>query len=305
MLLFSVWILNLPKIEAQSNNNSKSPSRALDSLLQEYAYMAFSQPKTGIVYEGDIPSNLTGISIYAMRLRSGSLYSRGVKKYREFSIPKGVVEQPYVERLVLVYQNLGNWSKVYYPLPNYTYLAPVMGLLAYDASNLSAKNLPELEIKASGNPINIEFSDLKVVPDGTVPKCVWFDLNGNINFSNTVSKSKCSTFQQGHFGIVVESIALAPSPEGPTGPIPRGKHKKENAVVWIIVGSVIIGLVLLIILGFFVAWLRKYNKKKKRGEMEKASDVGETLRMTSFGRTKAPAATGTRTQPNIETNYVP
>lgn len=77
--------------------------------------------------------------------------------FKEFEIPKGVRDEPHVERLVWVYQNLGNWSKVYYPLSGYTYLAPVLGLLAYDASDLIAKNLPELSIRATGEPYPLNF----------------------------------------------------------------------------------------------------------------------------------------------------
>ncbi|TXG65781.1 hypothetical protein EZV62_007056 [Acer yangbiense] len=84
------------------------------------------------VYNGYVPSNLTGMKIAAMRLRSGSLRTRGVKIYKEFGIPIGVTES-YVERLVLVYQNLGNWSKTYYPLPGYTLVsgAGTVVLLAF------------------------------------------------------------------------------------------------------------------------------------------------------------------------------
>ncbi|CAA3011834.1 Hypothetical predicted protein [Olea europaea subsp. europaea] len=110
----------------------------------------------------------------------------GVQMFKEFEIPKGVRDEPHVERLVWVYQNLGNWSKVYYPLSGYTYLAPVLGLLAYDASDLIAKNLPELSIRATEN------------------------------FSNVFIENICMTFQERHFAIVVKSIApnLAPKTDG-------------------------------------------------------------------------------------------
>jgi hypothetical protein len=48
-----------------------------------------------------------------MRLKSGSLRTRGVQNYKEFHIPIGVIEKPYVKRLVLVYQNLGIFSVLY------------------------------------------------------------------------------------------------------------------------------------------------------------------------------------------------
>ncbi|ONI04035.1 hypothetical protein PRUPE_6G297900 [Prunus persica] len=302
MLFVVIWFSRLPDLSAQS---SRGQPRALDALLQDYAYRAFVHPKTGVTFKGMVPLNLTGIQIAAMRLRSGSLYRRGVAMYKEFEIPQYVSEKPYVERLVLVYQNLGNWSMVYYPLPGYSYLAPVLGLLAYNASNLSATNLPELDIRASGDPIKIKFQDVKPTPAGTVAKCVSFDLDGSVNFSNVASGNICSTIQQGHFSIAVESIAPSPAPVSPS-PTPAGAGKKNNnSKVWIIVGSVLGGLALLALLFFLVLWAYKYREKKSLQQMEKAADVGEALHMTSVGDTKAPAATFTRTQPTIESEYVP
>ncbi|XP_021733152.1 uncharacterized protein LOC110699972 [Chenopodium quinoa] len=300
MLLLSSW---LPIIVAQSPASS---ARELDAVLQDYAYRAFVHPRTGIVYDGTVPSNFTGIKVAGIRLRSGSLRSRGVK-YKEFDIPIGVVVQPYVERLVLVYQNLGNWSNEYYPLSGYTYLAPMLGLLAYDAVNLSATNLPELDIRSSLSPIKIQFLNVKSVPDGSVVKCLWFDLRGNVNFSRVVAKNTCSTVQQGHFALVVESTAPSPAPSAPAPSPVSHKHKKKNNMkkVWIIVGSVLGGLLLLVLLAMLLAWLKKYQQKKKMQHMEKASEGGEALRMTSVGSAKAPAAMVTRTQPTLETEYAP
>nr|GMD12316.1 uncharacterized protein LOC109173870 isoform X1 [Ipomoea batatas] len=133
-------------------------ARSLDALLQEQAFRALVRPKTGVPYAGEAPSGLAGIGVSAVRLRSGSMRRKGFGNFKEFSVPVGVVAQPYVERLVLVYHNLGNWSDVYYPLPEgYVYLTPVLGLLAYDAANLSASELPELELRASENPMLIKF----------------------------------------------------------------------------------------------------------------------------------------------------
>lgn len=306
MLLLLIWSLWLPHLSAQS------PARALDKLLQDYAYRAFPfRRRTGIVYDGVVPANLTGISISAMRLRSGSLRTKGVQMYKEFMIPKGVTETPYVERLVLVYQNLGNWSLMYYPLPGYTYLAPVLGLLAYDATNLTATNLPELDIMASSGPIMIKFPN--VAQSSSEAKCIWFNLQGLVNFTSVISGNMCSTMQQGHFSIAVESTAPSPEPvpppATPPGGAPRpngaGKKKSNTSRTWIIIGSVLGGLVLLSLLGLMALWVRKYRRKRKMQQMERAADVGEALRMTPVGNTKAPAAMVTRTQPVLENEYVP
>ncbi|KAL4572557.1 hypothetical protein LXL04_019337 [Taraxacum kok-saghyz] len=302
MLLLLIWLLPWPIIEAQT------PARSLDAILQDYAYRAIVRPRTGITYDGLPPSNFSGIKISAIRLRSGSLYTRGVPNYKEFTIPVGVIEQPYVERLILVYQNLGNWSTVYYPLPGYIYLSPILGLLAYDASNLSAKNLPELPFHATEEPISIEFQQVKPVPDASIAQCVRFDLNGQTNFTDLVSGRICETFKHGHFSIVVKSTTApspAPAPPPPQSPPPHGGGNGNGKRVWIIVGAVAGGILLLVLLALLILWIWRLKKKKKMHKMEKAADSGEALQMTTVGNTKAPAASTTRTQPTLETEYVP
>ncbi|XP_020209082.1 uncharacterized protein LOC109794023 [Cajanus cajan] len=293
MRLLLLLFLLLPHVRAGSTSEAKS----LDAILQEYAYRALVRPKTGTIYNAtsQLPSNFTGVKIGALRLRSGSLRKRGVRSYNEFEIPKGVIEKPYVKRLVLVYQNLGNLSNKYYPLPNYTYLAPVLGLLAYNGSNLSATNLPTLSVNASADPIRVKFSDVKDPPLGAVARCVCFDLQGSSNFSNVTGGNTCSTSTQGHFSIVVES-ALVPSP--PSG----GKSSNK---VGVIVGSLLGGLVLLVLLCLLVLCLLKYKQNKKIQRMERASEAGEALHMATVADTKAPAATVTRTQPTLEHEYAP
>ncbi|KAJ8898896.1 hypothetical protein K2173_008205 [Erythroxylum novogranatense] len=290
--------------------------RDLDTLLQNYAFRAFVRPKTGVLYDGFVPSNLSGIQIAAIRLRSGSLRKRGFPMYKEFHIPSGLMVRPYVERLVLVYQNLGNWSVAYYPLPNYTYLTPVLGLLAYSASNLSATNLPQLEIQPSEDPISIRFSDVKSAPMGSVPKCVMFDLQGLVSFSNA-NGNVCSTSQQGHFSLVVESGSVSPSPSPPSSippstsgsnvsPGPSGvEGKKKKSRLWIIIGSVLGGLLMLVFLSFLVIWVHDLKQRKEIQRLERAAELGEALHMTPVGESKAPAAAVTRTQPRLETEYVP
>ncbi|KAF8400853.1 hypothetical protein HHK36_014156 [Tetracentron sinense] len=137
MLLPLIWILWWPELRAQSPGASRDSARSLDALLQDYAFRTFTNPRTGILYHGNVPSNLTGIEISAMRLRSGSLRTRGVKGYNEFEIPEGVVVQPYVERLVLRHMKEGPWC---------TQLQPMAGSFAVpdDPTARSPHPLPQL-----------------------------------------------------------------------------------------------------------------------------------------------------------------
>lgn len=289
MLFLLLLLFGMPFSGSAQNPGNLSAARALDAILQDYAYRAFVRPRTGVPYDGTVPSNLTGMKISAMRLVRGSLKARGVSRYKEFEIPKGVIETPYVKRLVLVYQNLGNWSEVYYPPSNFTYLAPVLGLLAYNASNLSATNLPELSIVASRDPIMVDFSNMGQAPSGSTPKCVWFSLQGSVNFGNMSSGRKCLTTEQGHFSVVVESVGG------------KGKSRK----VWIIVGSVAGGLVLLILLAILGLWVKKHRHKRRVSRMQTAADTGEPLEMATIRGTTFPRAMLMRTQPVIEHDYVP
>jgi Protein of unknown function (DUF1191) len=273
---------------------SQTPARELDSLLQDYAYRAFRHPHTGIIYTGQVPVNLTGTSISALRLRSGSLRKRGFQNYMQFDIPVGVIVQPYVERLVFVYQNLGNWTTYYYPLTGFTYLTPIIGLLAYDAANLSATNLPELDFVASESPISIDFGSVSTSVPGAGPKCVWFDLDGVAQFRDLVSSNKCETYRRGHFAIAVNTSSTSPAPH----------HKKKiSSKAWKIIGGAVGGVIVLILLSMLICCIVRYRKEKKVKEMERQAEAGEALHYTRVGGAHAPVALGTRTRPVLENEY--
>lgn len=310
MILFACLyaILCLPMLKAQSPTKLISV-RLLDSLLQEYAFRAlFDRPPiTGVVYDANVPSNLTGIEVSALRLRGGSLRERGFHSYNEFHIPIGVVEQPFVERLALVYHNLGNWSSLYYPLPGYTFLSPVLGLLAYDASTLSATNEAEiLEIRASGKPIIVSFPNVQLAPDKGSPKCVHFDLYGSVEFDNVLRGNACSAIKQGHFSMVVELIT-ASSPAPATGVPPRSNgissSRKGNHKEFIAVGIVVVGVLVVMLLPI---WVRKCRRRERIQRMEEEAQWGVPLSMATVESMKVPVANATRTRPSLEHDeYVP
>ncbi|KAI4318909.1 hypothetical protein MLD38_032564 [Melastoma candidum] len=312
VLRFFVILLGSFGIEsAIAESGPGTSAGALDVLLQDYAFRAFVRPKTGLAYVGTVPANLTGISVSAMRLRSGSLRMRGVKGYNEFDLPRGVAVSPYVERLVLVYEDLGNWSSVYYQLPGYTYLTPVLGLLAYDASNLSATNLPKLELSTTGDPITIRFTMGKSPPMGSAAKCVSINSLGSVNMSDPISNNQCGSSSTGHFAIAVESIAPSHAPSYPINPLAGGvvpqnrKRRNSSGKMWIIIVSAAGGLALFMLVVSLALWAGKLKRRKEVERMEKEAESGEQLQMTSVGDTKAPAATVTRTQPRLEGEYGP
>jgi len=303
--LLQLLFLGSSRVAAQP----PSSARALDAMLQDYAYRAFVRPRTGIVYNATVPGDLAGVEVSAVRLRSGSLRRKGFTGYFEFNIPSGVIVQPYVERVVLVYHNLGGLSQKYYPLPGYTYLSPVLGLLFYDAANLSAVGLSELSIVASESPISVNFSNVREVPPGgPAPQCVWFDLDGVPQFRDLEANSVCTTYRRGHFSIVVNSSEVAPAP-APSGaiapPIPTdGDHAKGRSDAWKIAVGVVGGVIALGVLASLLLCFVRYKREKKMAAMERNAEVGETLRMAQVGRSQAPVALGTRTKPVIESEYV-
>lgn len=299
-------------VKALVSGSLNGSRRSLDGILQEYAFKALIRPRTGVTYPAPLPSNLSGMKVEAVRLRSGSLWNRGIV-YNEFHTPPGVLEQPYVQRLVLVYQNLGNWSSLYYNKPGFDLVAPVLGILAYDASNLSAINPQELELMATKQPISIQFPEVR---QGLTPICISFYSNGSVSLSNASSSNVCSTNYQGHFSLIVKSAAPSPAPT--PAPVPAStpqpvappasvsvptKKKKSNTwkiVLGIVLGSVAL-IVSLVLLGFGMV---KYRQTAKIARMEHQADQGEALQTTSVGSSRAPAAGGTRTQPMLENEYV-
>ncbi|XP_074581708.1 uncharacterized protein LOC141838196 [Curcuma longa] len=307
ILLVLLGVLFTGHYEAQSPGSSTDDARSLDTLLQDYAYRALVHPRTGFVYDGTVPSNLTGIRIAAIRLRSGSLRRRGVERYKEFGIPSDIVVQPYVERLVLVYQNLGNWSSFYYPLPGFTYLTPVLGLLAYDGTNLSATNLPKLDFAATNLPVSINFSNVVPVPSGVIARCVWFGLNGSPDFRDLESRNKCSVFRQGHFSIVVNSseIVLPPAPsEGPGLSLNPVVSRSNKSKLWKIIVVSVVGVIALVLLALLILLMLKYTRNKKVAKMEQLADAGVSLHTASVGNARVPVASGLRTQPILENELV-
>ncbi|CAH9075328.1 unnamed protein product [Cuscuta epithymum] len=287
-------------------------ARSLDALLQERAFRALLQPKTGIPYDGNVPPGMAGIGVSALRLRSGAMRRKGFRDFHEFTIPAGMVAQPYAERIVLVYHNLGNWSGVYYPLPEgYIHLTPVLGLMAYDASNLSASGLPELELRASETPMLIKFSRFKPAPASASPappKCVFFDMRGSLEFDIVADGNICRGTKQGHFSMVVEIGAPGKVPAATIGDRKNSRDKKgfNKLLLWVILGTTIGGVVMLCLLILVLVCAKKGSggkEEKKKRKMEEALEREAPLPTTAVRLATATVASKTRTRPVLDDEY--
>ncbi|KAH9300451.1 hypothetical protein KI387_012034, partial [Taxus chinensis] len=299
--------------------------RSLDTVLQKYAFRAFIHPKTGIIYNAQVPKNMSGIQVLAVRLRSGSLRSRGMV-YKEFDIPSGVVVEPYIERLVLVYQNLGNRSSHYYINLGTNWglklVTPVLGLLAYDNSSdvSSSGNLQEAHILATKKPIKIRFSGVSFPRRLAVaPLCILFYLNGTVSVSNMSSSYVCTTYYQGHFSLAIQSLAPTPSGSIVSGfsPPPWSKKdpnsipyettssEKHESNAWkFALGSLTGGSVVLGVTGMLGFFLHRHRQKSMITRMEHRADQEEPLQTALIGHSRAPTAPGLRTQPKLENENI-
>ncbi|KAG1335148.1 hypothetical protein COCNU_03G012670 [Cocos nucifera] len=270
---------------------------SLNSVIRDYAFEELVGRRTGVPYEVSVPRNLSGIRSSVLRLRRGSLWTRGAN-LSSIHIPPGAMPVPSVRRLVIVYNDLGNRSSSYYNVPGYSLVAPVVGCLAYDASNVSSGITRELELALPGDGILVAFPQVNL-PEGLMNstiKCAAFGRSGSVHLDDMVSKNVCSAASTGYFAIVVPSVA-------PASP-PSVEQKTESRwKVWAmasacgVVGLVLVGLVGLGIFGSV--------RNKKMEDMESQAEEGEALGTTWVGRSKMPSATMMRTQPVIEDGSAP
>ncbi|KAK4411469.1 hypothetical protein Sango_0219900 [Sesamum angolense] len=238
---------------------------SLNSFLYDYAFKKMPRPLTGRLYKVSVPVNLSGMEVSFIRLRTHSLWRKGAN-FSSFEIPPRILPWPFTRRVDILYRNLGNCK-------------------------ISIRNgLIELNT-TEDNPIVIQFPNVPLEVDKNVGvKCVRFGTNGTLEFSNMIARSSCASRGQGHFSVVV--------------PYQPETEKKKRVFRWWVVGipAGVVGLVLLLVLGV-VAY--KFFKWKSIREMERQSEKSEGLGTIWVGSSKMPSASGIRTQPVLETSYVP
>lgn len=261
------------------------PTRLLDLAIRYYTFKSYKNFKTGQSYNIKLPSNFTGINVSTVKYRCGSLKRYGAK-IQEFQLGVGVDVHPYIERVLIVTQNLGtNWSNIYYnnynQLLGYELVSPVLGLLAYNAGDDSILSI-ESEVKINSpnpNGIKINFSNYTLNKNdtlhGKIQMCATFGDDGNVTLQNEVAPNICATSMQGHFGLVVQSPLL-----------PESKKISRWKVVFgssfgAAIGAFLLGLLL-------VAMFVKVKKKARLEELERRAYEEEALQVSMAGHVIRP-----------------
>ncbi|KAI3812771.1 hypothetical protein L1987_17483 [Smallanthus sonchifolius] len=251
----------------------------LDVILHEHAFKALlsqQRYKTGTVYEVKLPANLSGMDVSYIRFRSKTLWRKGAN-FSSFQIPSRTLPMPFVKRIVIMYQDLGNLSSQFYnnTIPGYLLVSSVVGFRVYDASNPTTTNARKIDFNTSDAPISVHFPDLKF-PRGA--KCASFGgSNGEFSLSDMSPGHVCYTRNYGRFSVVVP------------------KRKKGGARVWWGVGA---GFMTISFVGImFVKIMNVKRLDEREMQMEEGSIDLETV---WIGYSKMPCATITRTHPNLE-----
>ncbi|PHU28083.1 hypothetical protein BC332_00176 [Capsicum chinense] len=255
-------------------------------ILREHAFKSSVDQHTGSFYNASVPSSLAGMKLSLVRLQSKTLWEKGAN-FSGFSIHPRTIPVPYVERINIVYYDLGNLSSHYFNISGYYLLTSVIGFMVYDApSNISTiTSLTKLDLRPMGQPISVEFNNLTEMVKGriTKTKCAMFDENGNVSFSEMRFPNLCYTRNYGHFTIV----------------LPQEARKKRSIWVFVAKGFVIglFGVASVALVGWMVLGIFKF---KKRCDMERAAEEGEVLGSVMVGKSKMPVAMAIRTQPVLD-----
>ncbi|KAL0712435.1 hypothetical protein Bca4012_019413 [Brassica carinata] len=257
----------------------------LDDQIRSYAARANKGRHTGSLYELSLPANLTDVKASVVTVRNSMFWRKGAN-FSGVYVPPLVKTIPYAKRIAFVYETLGDYSSsVYFRLgDNYSFISPVIGFTAYDATNTNDLKKLNLSIERD-NPIMIKFAPYEAHHQSRGIKCVALE---SLNFSNTTRNYSCATTNsRGHYALV----AL------------NRKHKPESKLElarrkWWWTALTIIGISVL--LALVIVGVVKLVRKKRFKEMERESEKSEMVGNVWIGQSRMPAATMVRTQPSLE-----
>ncbi|CAL0312606.1 unnamed protein product [Lupinus luteus] len=286
-LIFLLFFTHLCCSLVHSLDNTASET--FNSLVQDFAFRSLvkHRPPTGALYDAVLPQNLSGMDVSAVRLRSRRLWKKGAN-FSYFRIPPRTISIPHVRRLVIVYQNLGNWSSHFYNLPGYSLISSVVGFMVFDASNVTDVRFRNLTLNTMGQPIFIQFHNVTFVGgSNSRVRCVAFSANGTFQVTLMSSPGLCYSRDQGHFAVVL--------------PIEK-KRRHRQWYLWVI-GFVVgfSGLIAVVYAGFLSI---KLLKAKRIQAMERQANEDIILENRWVGNSKLPSAAVTRTQPVLESSVI-
>ncbi|XP_027343105.1 uncharacterized protein LOC113855675 [Abrus precatorius] len=286
-----------------SDAQSVKSAHVLDLIIRDHTFKTLEKDlRTGTAQSVNLPSNLSGIGVDAVRFRCGSLRRYGAH-LKEFHLGVGVTVHPCIERVMLIRQNMGyNWSSIYYAnydLSGYQLVSPIVGLLAYNADeDANSSNPFQLGIVAGEKPMTIDFTNatkFKKEEEGVKPLCASFEGDGRMTLAKSDPSTPliCVAKRHGHFGLVVES---PPTDQFRNKPISQWKVA-VGSTIGAALGAFLLGLLL-------VAMLVRVKKRSRMVEMERRAYEEEALQVSMVGHVRAPTASGTRTTPIIEHEYI-
>lgn len=270
-----------------AKDDSKPDTSSLNNFLHDHAREVVKFPQLGKFYDISLKSNYSGIKISYIQIRTPSIWTRGIN-VRAVHIPPKTRILPFVRRLDIVYQDLGNLSSCYYNVPNYRFVTPVIGFATYNGEDNSPSNSsgPPPNICLEGNnTIMIQFPDISVKKkENSTMRCVAFGANGDIQFSNVTVPNKCLARGHGQFSIVVPKSK---------------KSSKKGLAIGLGVGFGILTLLLVILLMCRIA------RNKELEYMQNEPEKSENLDTAWVGSSKLPAAEWSRNFEIPENDYIP
>ncbi|KAF0901527.1 hypothetical protein E2562_003508 [Oryza meyeriana var. granulata] len=240
-----------------------------------------------------------GVEASATRVRSNALWADGVNATAAgFAVPPRVVPAPFARRVAIVFVRfLGNssFSSSLFAAPaGYKLAAPVVGLLAYDASGPNG----ELALRALGAPVRIEFRDLSPAKgfNATTARCLTFAAGGGKAVATHAVEPgpSCVVSGTGHYGVAVH-VETPPPPPPPV---------KERWWVWK-VGVSAGGVAAASFLAISVAGAVRWSRRRRREEMERRAMSGEELGRMAVRGSRIPSAKMVRTRPEVEDGSPP
>lgn len=261
----------------------------LDDQIRSYAARANKGRHTGSLYELSLPADLTDVKAYVVTVRNSMFWRKGAN-FSGVYVPPMVKTMPYAKRIAFVYETLGDHSSsVYFRLgDNYSFISPVIGFTAYDATNTN--DLKRLNLSIDGdNPITIKFDPYVPRHQRREIKCVALGDSDSLSFSDTSMNYSCATRNShGHYALVV---AL------------NQKHNTRSKLdlarrKWWWIALTIIGISVLLFV--VIVGVVKLVRKKRFREMERESEKSEMVGNIWIGQSRMPAATMVRTQPCLE-----